>query len=96
MLAATFSSAIYTPSSDLYLLGLAKHLPVLNSVNLFDGPYSVSNAATTPATTIQPKLKQMKYYNYYAASMYCPYELDDLSCEYCQKFEQDVDEHTGM
>lgn len=95
-MAVAISSDSYTPSSDSYLLGLAKYLPLFSSINLFDGPYSVSNAPTTPATTIKPTLKQMKYYNYYAASMYCPYDLDDLSCEYCRKFKNDVDKHTGI
>lgn len=70
-------------------------LPVLNSVNLFDGPYKASTASTTPSTTLRPTLAQIKYYNYYASSMYCLHELKKLSCECCQKFKKDVAKHTG-
>lgn len=90
-----WGSSDNTSSSDEYLLGLLKALPFLNSIDLFDMPYSVSNAPTTPSTTIKPTLDQMKYYNYYTASMYCPYELEELSCEYCQRFKNDIVNHTG-
>lgn len=85
----------YTPSTNTYLLGLTRVLPILDIVNLFDEPYTVSNAETTPTTNSEPTVDQMMYYNYYAASMYCPYELKNLTCEYCQKFKNDVDNHTG-
>lgn len=91
MIAVAFSSHSYTPSADSYLLGLTQYLPLL----LKDKPSNISSAPTTPATTIKPTLEQMKYYNYYATSMYATYELIELSCEYCQKFKDDVDLHTG-
>lgn len=81
------------PSSDtLAVLNLA---PTLNSVDFLDGPSSVSHASTIPTTNSQPTLTEMKYYNYYAAAMYCQYQLNDLSCTTCQKFKSDVYDHTG-
>ncbi|KAG4067502.1 hypothetical protein HA402_002779 [Bradysia odoriphaga] len=68
--------------------------PTLNSVNLLDGPSCVSHASTTPTTNSQPTLTEMEYYTYYAAAMYCQYELNDLSCTPCQKFKSDVYDHT--
>jgi len=77
------------PSPDtLAVLSLA---PTLNSL---DGPSNVSHASTTPTTNSQPTLTEMEYYNNYAAAMYCQYELNNLSCTPCQKFKDDVYDHT--
>lgn len=83
----------YTPSTDA--LALHALLPILSTVDLFDGPPRISNAPTKPTTNLKPTVEQMMYYNYYAASMYCQYQLNDLSCLYCKKFKNDVDKHTG-
>lgn len=85
----------YTPSTDAYALSAL--IPMLSATNfLFDGPESVTNAQTTPTSNLRPTLKQMMYYNYYAAAMYCQYQLSDLSCEYCKKFKCDVDTYKGI
>lgn len=92
--ALTSAMAQYTPSTDAY--ALARLIPMLNATNfLFDGPANICYATTTAATNLKPTLQQMMYYNYYAASMYCQYQLSDLSCEYCQKFKYDVDLFKG-
>jgi len=81
----------YTPQDNQFLLYSLR--PFYNQVDLFDGPAALSQAPTT--TTIQkPTLDEMKYYNYYTASMYCPYQLSNLSCLYCQKFKGDVVKYT--
>lgn len=67
----------------------------LNFLNLLDGPSDISHASTTPTTNSLPTLAQMKYYNYYAAAMYCQFQLNDLSCVPCRKFRNDVYDHTG-
>lgn len=60
-----------------------------------DAPASISNARTTKNRNKLPSLEQMKYYNYYAVSMYYGYDHDDLSCKYCLKFRDDVWKHQG-
>lgn len=84
----------YTPSSKTYLLGLVKEFPLFNQFNLYDGPSKISNAPTMSAS-MTPTLEQMMYYNYYSTSMYCPYELANLTCDTCKKFKDDVTVHTG-
>lgn len=81
------------PSDDT--LALLALVPSLNTVNFLDGPSNISHAPTTPTTNSKPSLAEMMYYNYYTAAMYCQYELDDLSCDYCNKFKKDVYYHTG-
>lgn len=86
--------ADYTPSTDDFILNTL--IPYLNVTNfLLDGPASVSYALTTPTTNGKPTLEQMMYSNYYSASMYCQYQLSDLSCEYCAKFKGDVAKRKG-
>lgn len=86
--------AEFTPSKDQYLF--TDLIPFLNATKfLLDGPACVSYAPTTPTTNKKPTLDQMMYYNYYSASMYCQYEINDLSCKYCQKFKKDVATHKG-
>ncbi|KAJ6648388.1 Lipase [Pseudolycoriella hygida] len=80
------------PSPDT--AAVLKLLSLMNSVDFLDGPKSVSNAKTTPTTNTQPILDQIKYYNFYAAAMYCQYQLNDLSCTPCQEFVKDVVYHT--
>lgn len=88
------ASAQYTPSIDQYIFN--DLLPLLHLDGfLLDGPDYVSYAPTTPTTNAKPTLQQMMYYNYYSASMYCQYQLSDLSCEYCNKFNGDVDMRKG-
>lgn len=81
------------PSPDTE--AIMKFVPFVNSANFLDGPSRISNALTTPTTNTQPTLAEMKYYNYYAAAMYCQYELNSLNCTSCQKFKKDVNDHTG-
>lgn len=84
------------PGSDQYILSALT--PLLNPLNglLFDGPASVSNAPTVRNRNILPTVRQIRYYNYYTASMYYGYDLENLSCEYCEQFEGDVDDHEGI
>lgn len=91
---STSAQYTYTPSNDTYLL--AKLIPILSPVNnyIFDGPADISQAKTS-TRTIKPSLEQMMYYNYYSAAMYCQYNLNDLSCVFCDKFRNDVDDFTG-
>lgn len=72
-------------------------VPMFNPLNglSFDGPASISNAQTTVNKNKFPTLEQMMYYNYYAASTYYGYDHDDLTCEYCFKFKDDVCDHKG-
>lgn len=94
VLAVTCSFADYTPSSDTFVLN--ELIPFLQVGNfLFDGPAEVSYAPTTPTTNFRPTVNQMMYYNYYSASMYCQYQLNDLSCEHCRKFKGDVNKRKG-
>lgn len=88
MVLGTFGQSL--PSADT--LALAKLIPYLNPIDnyVFDGPAKICHAPTTPSTAGKPTLDQMKYYNYYAASMYCQYQLKDLSCKFCQFFKKDV------
>lgn len=87
----TFGQTV--PSDDV--ISVINLVSTLNFVNLLDGPSSVSHAPTIPTTNSEPTLTQMQYYTYYAASMYCQYQLDDLSCDPCQEFINDVYNHTG-
>ncbi len=81
------------PSSDtLSVMNLAS---TLNFVPVFDGPADIAHADTIPTTNTQPTLELMQYYNYYAAAMYCQYELETLSCDLCKKFKNDVYDKTG-
>ncbi|KAJ6635787.1 Lipase, partial [Pseudolycoriella hygida] len=57
---------------------------------------SVCNAPTDPAKTKLPTLEDMMYFNYYAASMYSSFDLKNLTCEYCEKFKNDVIKHTML
>lgn len=86
----------YTPKSDDLLLKVL--IPLLHPFGgpLFEGPAFISNAPTKPNRNILPKLEQMKYYNYYAAATYYAYDHNDLSCEYCLKFRDDLDDHIGI
>lgn len=78
-----------TSSTDTYIFN--DLLPLLHLGGfLLDGPANISYAPTTPTTNLKPTLQQMMYYNYYSAAMYCQYQLDDLSCSYCNKFKGDV------
>lgn len=87
-------AAVAAPSPDTYVFN--EIIPFLNAtVYLLDGPANVSYAPTKPTTNLRPSLEQMKYYNYYCASMYCQYQLNDLSCKYCQKFKRDVSWQRG-
>lgn len=80
---------LYTSSTDTYLLSFL--LPIIHPVNLFDGPASVSHAEKCPTNNTLPTLKQMRYYAYYVGAVYCPYNLEDLTClNYCEKFRNDV------
>lgn len=89
MLLASSTLAQYTPSADTFVLNTL--IPYLNATNfLLDGPASVSYAPTTPTTNTKPSLEQMMYYNYYCASMYCQYQVIDLSCTYCANFSGDI------
>lgn len=83
------------PSADT--LALANLLPYLSPIDnyLFDGPAEIVNAPTTPSTAAKPTLDNMMYYNYYAASMYCQYQLNDLSCKFCQHFKDNVNLYAG-
>lgn len=81
------------PSTDT--AAVINLVPTLNFLNLLDGPSSISHGQTTPTTNSIPTLTQMKYYNNYAAAMYCQDDLDDLSCTPCQQFVNDVYDHTG-
>lgn len=73
------------------LKGLNTIFSVLNTVDLFDGPAKISHAPLpTPTKTTKPTVAQIRYYNYYAASAYCSYELKNLSCQYCAHFRDDV------
>jgi hypothetical protein len=69
-------------------------VPFLDPEDFLDGPARISHALTTPTTNSQPTLAEMEYYTYYAAAMYCQYELNDLSCTPCAKFKKDVYDHT--
>lgn len=83
-----------TPSTDTLVLN--ELIPSLNVTNfLLNGPDEVSYARTTPTTNIKPSKKQMMYYNYYCAAMYCKYQLEDLSCNYCKQFKYNVDKWKG-
>lgn len=94
LLMALNASAQSTSSADTYIFNTL--LPLLHLGGfLLDGPAAISYAPTTPTTNNKPTLPQMIYYNYYSASMYCQYQLDDLSCEYCNKFKGDVDMRKG-
>lgn len=79
------------PSTDT--LAVLKLLS--NNLDALDGPATISHANTTPTTNLQPTLEQIQYYNNYAAAMYCQYQLNDLSCDPCKKFKDDVLKHTG-
>lgn len=95
ILIAQAALAKYTPSKDTFILN--DLIPFLNATQfLLDGPAAVSYAPTTPTTNLKPSLNKMMYYNYYSASMYCQYEINDLSCTYCEKFRRDVNMHKGI
>lgn len=83
----------HTPSTDQYLFTQLSEK--INYIDLFDGPASVSQASAISAKTTQPSLDEIMYYNYFSASVYCSYQLEDLSCKYCQKFKSDISYHTG-
>lgn len=95
LLAVTITCEDYTPSTEDFIL--TKLIPYLNATKfLLDGPDSVSYASTTPTTNIKPTRDQMMYYNYYCASMYCQYQVNDLSCDYCKKFKGDIAKRKGI
>lgn len=86
----------YTPGTDQYLLtGLADLLNPANGL-LFDGPASTSNAETIETNNNKlPTLEQLQYYFYYCAATYYAYGHKNLTCEYCLKFSDHVDQHRG-
>lgn len=78
-------------SANDYLLGIQQRVRTFNVINVVDKPYTISNAAITTPVNIQlPSLVQMMYYNYYTASVNCPYQVQDLSCYYCDKIKNDI------
>src|ERR1700761_6084937 len=81
-----------TPSTDTY--AFMALVPTLNAANFLDGPANISHAPTTPTTNSEPTLDDMQYYNYISAAMYCQYQLNDLSCDYCRYFEEDIFDYT--
>lgn len=85
----------FTPGSDQYLLNALS--PLLSPLKdyVFDGPARISNAPTKTNKNTLPSLDQMMYYNYYSVAAYFPYDQDDLNCEYCLEFKDDVDYHRG-
>lgn len=86
----------YTPASDEYSnRRLNSSLKPLVGDRGLDGPESISNAQTPMNQNQLPTLEQMNYYMYYAASTYYGYDLQNLSCEYCLKFRDDLDSHQG-
>ncbi|KAJ6635789.1 Lipase, partial [Pseudolycoriella hygida] len=96
LMTTVFLSLGFSILSNDYLFGLMKYFPVFKSITHYDGPAEISNAPTDPTTTMLPTLEQMMYYNYYTSSMYCPYDLKNLSCEYCVKFKKDVNKLTVL
>ncbi|XP_037038368.1 lipase-like [Bradysia coprophila] len=90
-LASTALAEEYTPGSDEYLLNAL--VPLLSPLNAFDGPAYISNATTRPNKNTLPTVDQMMYYNYYAESAYYVYDHDDLTCDSCLEFKDDVTYH---
>lgn len=69
-------------------------LPLLNQLNVIDG-LPITNVSTTPTSNRLPTKAQMMYYNYYSAVNYY-YDLENLTCYYCQKIKPDIADHKGM
>lgn len=80
----------YTPELHEYLL---YPLPLLPQLNVIDG-LPITNVTTTPSKNRLPSKAQMMYYNYHSAVNYY-YDLEHLTCEYCQKIKPDIANHTG-
>lgn len=86
----------FIPEWDRNILsGLETLLKPFVGDSLFDGPTSVCDGPTSANKHVLPTLDKLKYYMYFAASTYFSYDIEDLSCEYCLKFKDKVNNHTG-
>ncbi|XP_037037057.1 lipase-like [Bradysia coprophila] len=79
------------PSPDRYLSVIQNLFSSYHKNNLFDGPSSISAAKiATPIRTIKPTREEMMYYNYYTASINCPFGVRTMECGYCSKIKDDI------
>lgn len=85
-------------STDTSLLTSATNtlISVVGTVNSYNGPASISHAATTPTNNDLPAEGDMRYYNYYAQSAYCSDQLKKLTCDICQNFKSDINAENGV
>jgi hypothetical protein len=66
--------------------------PFAPNTDFWDGPRSISEASLGyKAFTTAWSVPDLMYYNNYAAAMYCPSSLKDLTCCSCDQFIKDVD-----
>ncbi|XP_021961427.2 lipase-like [Folsomia candida] len=84
------SSVHVFKQSDDELIFAQFRLQLADPIALFDGPTSISAAPNETVNTITMTTEQIKYYNYFSASMYCPTSLATLSCCYCGQFNATV------
>lgn len=83
---------MFTPDSSTYLPNFLNPL-ISQYANPFDFPVSLSQAYVSgPVNTQTVPFEEIRYYNYFAASIYCPYTIQNLSCCYCQHFNSTVSE----
>lgn len=85
-------------STDTSILKSAANrlISVVGTVNSFNGPKSISQAPTSPASNKRATAANARYYNYYAQAAYCPDQLKTLSCVTCQYFNSDVNVDSGV
>lgn len=85
-------------STDFSLLNSAINtlLSIVGTVNSYNGPTIISQAATTSASNTQPSVTNVMYYNYYAQAAYCSDQLKTLNCVPCQYFKSDINANKGV
>ncbi|KAJ6649733.1 Lipase [Pseudolycoriella hygida] len=79
----------YTPDLEEYIFN--PRLPLLSQLNIIDA-IPLTNATATSTSNRFPTKEQIIYYNYYAAVNYF-YDLQNLTCEYCEKIKPDIADH---
>lgn len=81
-------------SAEDYLSSIQQLIPAFNSIDVFDGPSSISSAKITSSIKVgQPLIEQMMYYNYYTSAVNCG--MRDLSCFYCSMIKGDIKDYIG-
>ncbi|OXA49511.1 Lipase [Folsomia candida] len=60
--------------------------------NLWDSPVFDYSRPVKTTRTVPLNIQELEYYNYFSASIYCPTSLANLTCPYCDHFNQTVTE----